>query len=317
MSFCKEGLKWALILIAPLAFLGCEKDSAVTGTGNLRIEMTDAPVDDAQVSGVFVTVSKVYIDGKLWEGMTGSQTIELTALQNGNVQSMGIADIDAKAYNQMSVVLDLDHDANGASPGCYVMTKDSKKHDLAASTASELTVDITGPEFEVANDNTTTMVVDFDLRKALRYGNPNELSSNYAFGTSAEMRAAMRIVSKDRSGAIQGHCMDPISTSDKIIVYAYVKGTFNRTEEMSGAADEQFTHAVTSAAVNAQGNYKLSFLEPGEYELIFASYEDEGNNGTLDLQGTLSLQALLDPGAVTVGTASTVTLDITVTGLLP
>jgi hypothetical protein len=168
-------------------------------------------------------------------------------------------------------------------------------------------------------DGNTTIVVDFDLRKALRYGNSNEPESDYSFGTDAEMDASLRVVSKLQSGSIQGECMDALSDSDKIIVYAYAKGSFNRTQELSGPSDEQFSNAVTSAAVDAQGNYKIAFLKPGEYEVVFASYQDDGNNGTLELQGTLMLEALLglDPKAITVGTSSTVTLNITVIGILP
>jgi hypothetical protein len=320
MIFRKKGLiKWGLILIAPLAFIGCEKDDAVTGSGGLRIELTDAPVDDAEINGVFVTVSKIYVDGKLWEGLSTPKTIELTSLQNGNVSSLGIADVDAKMYSQMSLVLDLDEDAFGNSPGCYVRKKDSSTHDLAATSASELTIDISAPDYEVMEDGNTTIVVDFDLRKALRYGNSNEPESDYSFGTDAEMDASLRVVSKLQSGSIQGECMDALSDSDKIIVYAYAKGSFNRTQELSGPSDEQFSNAVTSAAVDAQGNYKIAFLKPGEYEVVFASYQDDGNNGTLELQGTLMLEALLglDPKAITVGTSSTVTLNITVIGILP
>jgi hypothetical protein len=315
----KRFMKWGLMLLAPLAFLGCKDDAAVDGTGQLRIEMTDAPVDDAQISGVFVTISKVYVDGKLWEGLNGKQTVELTALQNGSVNSLGIAEVDAKSNSKISIVFDLDQDADGNSPGCYVRKKDNSKHDLAASTASEMTIDVSGSDYDIMKDGSTTVVVDFDLRKALRYGNSNEPGSSYSFGTAAQMNAALRVVAKAQAGSIQGHCMDVLSGSEKIVVYAYAKGSFNRTQEMSGASDEQFTHAVTSASVDAQGDYKLSYLEPGEYEVVFASYKDDGSNGTLDLQGTLMLEALLglDPKAISVGTSSTVTLNISVIGLLP
>jgi hypothetical protein len=201
----------------------------------------------------------------------------------------------------------------------YVLTDDSQKHDLSTSSASELTIDITGSEVDVMNESTSTAVVDFDLRKSLRYGNSNEPSSDYSFGTGSELNAALRFVAKDRAGHIQGECNDPISTSDKIIVYAYHKGEFNRTQEVSPTADEQFSNAVTSTVVDAQGNFTLSWLEEGDYELVFASYEDDGNNGTMDLQGTLNLNSLLgiDLKSVTVGVSSTVTVDVIVTGILP
>lgn len=311
-------MKWALILCLPLAFWQCDNDDDA-GTGQLRIELTDAPLDDTSVEGVFVTVTGVYLDGKLWEGTETKQTLDLTAFQKGNVYNLGIADVDARTYNRISLSIDLDEDANGNSPGCYVVTQGGEKHDLAASTASEMTIEITGAEVQVTDATTSTAIIDFDLRKALRYGNPNAPASDYAFGTQAEMNAALRFVSKQRAGSVKGHCTDLISTSDKIVVYAYHKGDYERTHEVSAAADEQFAHAVTSAAVDAQGDYTLSWLEEGDYTLVFSSYEDDGSNGTMDLQGTLNLDALLgiDLTSVAVGISSTVTVDVTVTGILP
>ncbi|HLF64474.1 MAG TPA: DUF4382 domain-containing protein [Saprospiraceae bacterium] len=318
MKFSERLLRCALYLCIPLLFWQCEKDNAA-GNGQLRIELTDAPVDDANVQGVFITVTEVHVDGKLWTGADTKQTIDLMTLQEGNVQSLGIGEVEAKSYDRISLVLDLEEDANGSSPGCYVQTMDNQKHNLATSASSEQTIEITGSEFDVMDGSSTTVVIDFDLRKSLRYGNPNEPSSDYAFGTNAEMNAALRFVSKNRAGHIEGHCTDLITASDKIVVYAYAKGEYNRQQEVSPPADEQFGNAVTSASVDAQGDYRLSWLEEGDYELVFASYQDDGNNGTMDLQGTLNLTTLLgiDLKSISVGVSATVSIDVTVTGILP
>lgn len=319
MSLSAGVFRLALFLCIPLAFWQCNKDEDAGGSGQLRIELTDAPLDDAQVKGVIVTVSEVYVNGKLWTGMDTKSTVDLMVLQNGNVQALGVGDMEAKSYDRISLVLDLDEDANGNSPGCYVLTQDNQKHDLATTSASELTIEISGSEIDVMNESSTTAVIDFDLRKSLRYGNPNAPSSDYSFGTTAEMQSALRFTAKNKAGHIQGHVTDVVSTSDKIVVYAYTKGEFNRTQETAGSADEQFGNAVTSASVDAQGNYRLSWLEAGEYELVFASYEDDGSNGTMDLQGTLNLNSVLgiDLKSISVGVAATVDVDVTITGILP
>lgn len=320
MFISKRFFQFFLLACVPFLFWQCDDDDdQVDGTGQLRIELTDAPIDDADIKGVFVTIAEVHVDGEFWPGADTKQTVDLTTLQNGNVQSLGIAEIDAKTYDRISLVLDLDEDAAGNSPGCYVLTEDDQKHDLSTSAASEMTIDVSGSEFNVINSTASTVIVDFDLRKSLRYGNANEPSSDYAFGTNAEMNSALRLVAKSRAGHIEGTVTDLISTSEKIVVYAYVKGQFDREQETSPSADEQFDDAVTSAAVDAQGNYQLSWLEEGQYELVFASYEDDGSNGTMDLQGTLNLSNVLgiDLKSVSVGVAATVTVDVTVTGILP
>lgn len=319
MNFAKSFFQFLLLASVPFLFWQCDNDDDVDGKGQLRIELTDAPIDDANIKGVFVTIAEVHVDGKFWSGSDTRQTVDLMTLQNGNVYSLGIAEVDGKKYDRISLVLDLNEDALGNSPGCYVLTQDDTKHDLSTTSAEEQTIEITGPEFTVTNATSSTVVVDFDLRKSLRYGNANEPASNYSFGTNAEMNSALRLVAKSRAGHIQGHMTDLISTSDRVVVYAYSKGTFQRAQETSPAADEQFDGAVTSAAVDAQGNYKLSWLKDGEYELVFASYEDDGANGTMDLQGTLNLSNILsiDLKSVPVGVAATVTIDVTVTGILP
>ena len=317
MKFSAGVLRLILFLCVPLLFWQCDDDDA--GNGQLRIEITDAPIDDESIEGVFVTIAEVRVDGKMWTGMTSKQTIDLMTLQEGNVQSLGIAEVEAKSYNRISLVLDQEEDEDGNSPGCYVLTDDSQKHNLAASTSDEITIDVTGSDVDVMDGSTSSIVVDFDLRKSLRYGNPNEPSSDYAFSTTGELTAAIRYVEKNEAGHIEGECTDLISSSDMIVVYAYAKGTFDREDETSGPADEQFADAVTSTTVNAQGEYRLSWLEEGDYELVFVSYEDEGNNGTMDLQGTLNLTSILGLNlkSISVGVASTVVVDVMVTGILP
>ena len=318
MKFSASFLRLTLFLCIPFLYWQCDKDND-SGKGQLRIELTDAPLDDDNVKAVFVTVSEVRIDGEQWPGMDSKTTIDLTTLQNGNVQSLGIGEVDAQSYNRITLVLDMDEDASGNSPGTYILAQDNTKHDLSSSSSGEMEIDISGSEFDVTESSSNTIVVDFDLRKSLRYGNSIEPSSDYSFGTNADLEASLRYVEKNRAGHIHGHVTDIVSTSDIIVVYAYKEGDFNRAGQVSGASDEQFDQAVTSAMVDAQGNYKLSWLEEGEYELVFASYEDDGSNGTMDLQGTLNLNTLLgiDIKSVDVSLSSTVTVDVTITGISP
>jgi hypothetical protein len=308
-----------LLLSIPLLFWQCNDDEPAKGNGQLRIEMTDAPVDDENIKAVFVTVAEVYVDGQLWTGFDAKQTINLMEFQDGSVYSLGIAEVEANQEAQVSLVLDLDLDANGNAPGCYVLTQGDEKHDIAATSAADVTISISGMPMEIMDGSTSTAVIDFDLRKALRYGNANEPSSDYSFGTTLDLNSAARLVSKNKAGHIEGSCTDLVTTSDQIVVYAYAKDDYNREHEITAPADEQFARAVTSATVDAQGDYTLSWLEEGEYELVFASYKDDGNNGTMDLQGTLNLNTLLglDLKSIMVGAASTVSVDVTVTGILP
>lgn len=303
-----------LCALALLLFTQCDKDDN-DNDDNVRLEITDAPIDDANVQGVFVTVASVKIDGEPMTGFSGRQTIDLLAYQQGDVKSLGTGKLAAGAHSNVTLVLDYDADANGNSPGSYVLTTDGVKHALktSANTTSEVT---TAANFTTTDNDRTDLVLDFDLRKAISYSNGSG-ASDYEFNSTSELNAAIRVVEKEETGTVSGTVTDGLNTSKKFVVYAYTKGTFNAATEKQGPV--QFKNAVTSAEVDAQGNYKLAFLEEGTYELHFIGYEDANEDGKYELEGSLLLDLLgsLDLKNISVAAKATVDIDVDVTGILP
>lgn len=303
-----------IILMALFTFSACEQDDPTTGEGSGRvsIEMTDAPIDDAQVQGVFVTVAEVKVDGQTIEGFQ-PKTIDIKAYQQGSVVLLTDSEVDAKAYSSISLVLDHATDASGNSPGCYVLTTDGTKDKLqvGANDRSELT--LTGNNFEVEENQTTNLVVDFDLRKSVRRDGADE----YEFVAGNDLAAALRVVTREETGTVAGQASAWEAHADKAIVYAYRKGTFNANAETSG--EVQFKNAVTSAELSNNGSYELHFLEAGEYDLYFAGYEDNDQDGKFELKGSLTVDLLgaVNLNTVTVDAKSTTRFDLTVVGILP
>lgn len=312
--------KFFKLLIVPaflLFFTACQKDEDTSGSevqGNARIEITDAPIDDASVEGAFVTITEVKLDGKSVEGFNRT-TIDLMAYQNGDTKLLSDAGVEAKSYSEVTLVLDFEEDAQGNSPGCYVMDNEGKKQKLESS-SNEVR---SRGSFQIVADQTTNLVLDFDLRKSVTRAD-NGADDQYDFVTAAELQSAVRLVQKDESGMVEGTCEDNVSDSDKIVVYAYKKGTYNVDTETEGqgSSDIEFAQAVTSAEVNASGNFELHFLEEGDYELEFISYKDEDNDGQMEIQGSLefSLLAGIDLNTVSVNANSSVSLNLLVTGIL-
>jgi len=312
----KESLKMLFVLALSFSLFQCNNDDNGSDTmeGEVMLEITDAPIDDPNVEAVFVTVSEVKIDGKTYEGFYGKQTIDIKALQNGKTEVLGLGNLEAGSYNNISLVLDYDSDASGSSPGCYVLTSDQSKIDLNAGSSMTQEIVVKQGDFEVTDNQTSEIVLDFDLRKAIRYEGNNK--DDYRFKSDAELENSLRFVSKAEAGNITGNCDRNNFNYDKIVVYAYEKGSFDANTETGGEA--KFENAVTSAAVTANGDYQLSFLQQGDYELIFAGY-NEDNDGNLSLQGQLQLNVLLnaDIGNVSVGAESSTTVNVLITGLLP
>lgn len=280
-------------------------------TYNTTYRITDAPVDNAEIEAVFVTVSDIKVNGTSLEGFNKT-TFDLSALVNGQTKTLGNMDMEAGTYSNLELVLDYDTDMDGNAPGCYVEMADGTKDKIQSTSQS---IDISD-SFEVFATNTNEIIIDFDLRKTIKE-EQGTLESDFDFVTASELSAGIRTVNKEASGEIKGTVNDSQDTSKKIVVYAYEKGTYNAEVETQGQGESnvRFANAVTSAEVGGINNsYTLSFLATGEYELIFVSYTKEGNqfffNSTLEVESTTGL----DLGALQVTSALQLSANVTVIG---
>ncbi len=307
-----------LCLFAAL-MVSCGEDEATTitpttptieATGKVNIEITDAPSDDPNIKGIFVTVAEVKIDGKTFEGFKGKTTIELSAYHSGKTEALGLADLETGSYNNITLVLDYEKDASGNSPGCYALTQDDQKESLATDneTTAELKV---AKNFTIEENETTNLVIDFDLRKAIE----SEGESNYNFVANADLAASLRVVEKSETGNVKGKGDADYNNSEKIVVYAYAKGSYQESEMNS---ESKFKNAITSAEITSNNEFTLAFLEEGEYELVFSSYEDNDNDGKLELASQLKISSLLniESNIISVSSQTDVTVDIEFTGVL-
>lgn len=309
-----------MIFFSAVLFVQCTKDDDIDNAekGTLTVKLTDAPSDDLNIQGTFVTVADVKIDGQSVEGFN-KQTIEISAYQNGNTKLLLSEDITVKGYNNVTLVLDQETDASDNSPGCYVLTEDEIKHDLfaEANTSNEIAV---SKAFEVSHGMETSVVIDFDLRKAVIRNQEGTGNSNYKFVTTAELQSAIRAVIIDESGEVAGDVENTFGTNAQTYVFIYNKGEFNASAESAGtgASNVMFANTVTSAKVEADGSYKLTFLEEGDYEVHLVSYEKTGDNhfsfqGFLNANSTINNLLLND---ISVSAQSKVKLDIEVLSLL-
>lgn len=309
------------LLTVGLLFAQCAKEEDVPdGQGSVRFEITDAPIDDAEIQGAFVTVTDIKVDGQSFPGFQGKQTIDLMAYQNGNVKALGDGALELGSYANITLVLDHAQDADGNQPGCYVLTADNTKHalNLAGNVANEIT--FSSNNLTVEKNQTSEVVIDFNLRKAITRDD-KFAESDYAFVTQTELNAAMRAIAKKEAGTVKGLCSNGFQYADKIVVYAYKQGTFDEPTEINGqgASQIQFKNAVASATTDASGNYEIHFLEAGDYELYFAAYEDADQDGAFELKGGLQfgLTGALKLKPVTINNQTTATLNVDVVGLLP
>lgn len=303
------------LFLVTVSFISCDKndddDNINSGNASTTFKVTDAAIDDASVTGAFVTIADIKLDGQSVQGFTKT-TIDINAYRNGATSTIGTFNLSGRTYSSITFVLDYDMDASGASPGSYVVTTGGVKHKLQ-SDASAITV---SKNFTLTGNASNSIVADFDLRKMIIH---TAGADHYNFATSAELSNSIRVVSENGAGTISGTLTNTVSGSAKVVAYAYKKGTFNRATEMQGqgSSNVQFRNAVTSAVVSGSGAYQLNFLENGNYEVHFAHYTDTDVNGELELSGTLVVTSALDLLNLLVSANTTLTVNATATAVLP
>lgn len=309
MEFKAKITRLFLFSALALSMTACDKDdTSSTSPGSVNFEMTDAPFDDTNVQGVFVTVAAIKVDGKAIDNFSGKMTFDIAAYQRGETKTLGSTKLDAGTYSNVTLVLDNAKDQSGNAPGCYVLTKSGDKKPIASAAAT--TEIVLNGQFKSAADKSSTAVMDFDLRKTIIYDG----GTGYKFVSNSELTSGVRMVNKSETGIIKGSTTNTApTTSEKVVVYAYKKGTFNKATEMSGqgSSSVEFKNAVTSSAVT-NGAYELHFLESGDYELHFISYKDKNSDGKLDIQGEFnaSITGNLNISALNVTANSTVTANV-------
>lgn len=305
-----KNLFTATILLLAITFLtSCSKDDG-TSYGNEKSKtnfyITDAPTDNTNVKGVIVTVADVKVNGVSIEGFTKT-TIDLMQYQNGMTKLLGNLELNTGTYSNITLVLDNQTDANGNAPGSYVLMTSGT---IKAIQSSSSKIDING-SFEVLATSENDIILDFDVRKAIVESGSND----FKFVSAGELSNSVRVVNEASAGEIKGTASDTQNTSDRIIVYAYAKGTFNANKETSAqGSGVMFANAANSSSVNKfTGSYELNFLAKGDYELHFVSYTDSNNDGKLEFNGVLDADSItgVDLNNISIGSSLNVNIAVT------
>jgi hypothetical protein len=297
-------LFFALVLFASCSESSDKQDpmeEEETPKGNLQLQITDAPVDDANVKAVFITAAAIELDGKIID-LDSPKTIEISALTKGQVETMFDKEIEAKNYSNLSLILA--GEVNGQLSN-YVVTKDDVKHNLLSST-NQIKISIPAQNIEVMERGNFSAVLDFDLRKTIVYDDGNDVD-RYNF--DANLDGSIRLV-QGESFKIEGVVSDQLSIADdKVVVFVYQKGTFDADAETTG--NIKFKNAVSSGSVDEDGKFSVHFLQKGNYDLVLANYQME-ENGHLKLESILKTEVLagINLGVITVD--ANVTTNLTV-----
>lgn len=252
--------------------VACEKDEEATGTGTIKLNLSDAPIDDELVYGVYITITGIQYDlkgeWKTFEGFEGPKKYNLLELTGGNFALLGEMELPAGHYTQIRFMLDIpEQGSTPANPGCYILFGGDNGGliPLFVPSGGQTGYKATG-DFTVPVNGKVEVTADFDIRKAVVEAGK---SGKYL------LKPTIRLTVNNQAGNIGGSITNSTSYSD-IVVFAYKNGTWADAEANDPSGDApRFPSAVTSGKPDKSGNYTLALLASGIYDLVVAGFNGE------------------------------------------
>jgi len=158
-------------------------DTAPRATGRLVVQLTDAPfptdsvksvdifvvrvdgrvadVDEAAADANVATEDESHADG--WKTLaTPNASVDLLALQDGVVSTLGEAKIDAASYRGFRLVIDPSKSSVTLKNGMVLTSTSSPSVSFPSASRSGIKINVAAPVV-VDAEETTTMVADFDV----------------------------------------------------------------------------------------------------------------------------------------------------------
>ncbi|OGI05001.1 MAG: hypothetical protein A2X42_05370 [Candidatus Margulisbacteria bacterium GWF2_38_17] len=263
-----------LVFLALLFLVGCQNMYQFSSTeeGRLRINITDAPVDSLDISGVYVTVSGIEVNHNgqwvTWKVLDHPMTYNLSQLREGKSALLGNSTLPAGEYGQIRFVLDTggSDQITSENSGCYVELTSGEKKPLFIPSGVNTGYKATGT-FTVPINGIVDITADFDLRKSL-----TKTGTKIAGNERYILKPTIRLIVNNQAGDIKGSVQGINSYSD-LVIYAYRVNTFDLSQV--SANNLLFSDSINSAKVNDDMTFVIPFLEEGTYDLIVAGY-----NGT-------------------------------------
>jgi len=274
-------------LLISLTFLACggsaTSDDVATGTVNLSI--TDAPiVDEDNVTAVFITVREIQYHGPdgwstLSDFNTSLNPINLLDFQNGVSLALSKSTLPAGKYTQVRFLLEAEEESKApkSNTGCFIQFDGDRNETLYVPSGSKSGFKTVG-NFEVPANGKVNITADFDVRKSITVSNNKSVY---------KLKPTIRIVVEHQAGEIKG-TVSNLNPANTYVMYAYQAA---RNVDSVSEASEDFMNAVTSAKLNSDGSYTLAFIAEGDYDLIIAEYDLNGDYVGHNLQIGLSVQS--------------------------
>ena len=279
----------SLSILSTLLVSGCS-DNSNQSTGLVTLNITDAPVDEADAVMVqfsSVTLKSADNDDLIFDFDT-PKSIDLLALQG--VASQPLLEnvkIPAGKYNQIRLAVNAEFDSVMDS---YI-TINSVDHELRVPSGSQSGLKLNTPftvaagseDISIADEN-AVYTIDFDLRKSIV--NPGGQPGYF-------LKPVLRLVQNINTGSVGGSfdsnllIGDSCSDEDPLTgnaVYLF-SGAGVTPDDFDQIGVEPVTTSLVSFDIDSGiYSYEIGYLAEGEYTLAFtcaADLDDENDNANV------------------------------------
>lgn len=251
----------AALVIGTFSLAACT-DSSGTGTGLLTVRLTDAPFPFSEVASVDVYVIRV--DAKAatttdeeaageadqggWTTVaTPNALINLLDLGSGKTVNLGATTLATGTYRSFRLILDTDQSS--------ITLKDGTEPPIFFPSAAQTGIKIYLDEPIELTEDGSVITLDFDIgRSFVMLG--NNPANGFIF------KPVIRGVAQDITGTVTGSVRANSATG---------AGVAGATVEVLTAGslltDTDPAHIVSTAATDAEGNFRIAFLLAGSYVL--------------------------------------------------
>jgi hypothetical protein len=276
-------------LAALLLSFACNDGSSggSTPTGQMVVQITDAPLDRSLVAEATIEVSavRVHTDANGDSGFitlfSGPPiTVDLLTLSNGVVQQLADAELPVGSYHQVRLVVT---DARLVLTNGNVYSTANGNLDLTSLDTSGLKIFIQ-PKIDVVSAVSSTLLLDVDLSRTFH---PIP-SSDPLNATSFLLMPVVKATNLSDTGEVSGRVLQDDGVGGTI-------GVADASVFIQPPGDPDPLNAIAGTGTLPDGSYRIIGLLPGTFDVL-------ATKGAL--QGTVPGQV------VTVGNATTV--DVTI-----
>jgi hypothetical protein len=250
--------------IISLGVAGCDDGTSPQGDASIRVLLTDAPID--YVASAWVDIGAVELipangDGPIVLTEDGTDDfVDLLDLQGAVTHTLADADIEAGEYTQIRLIVEA---ARVELAEGYEFNDGSVEKDLFIPSGAQTGIKLnlssadgdqgSGPVTIAAGE--TVLVLDFDVsRSFVIQGNPETPAGINGMIFKPTLRVVVQDVAASISGTITTE-LEGVSLEGLQVV---------ATPDDEGSLEEYQTLEGT-ATTNADGEYTIRFLVPGQY----------------------------------------------------